>query len=102
MFDFLTNLTSTFKVANIEQKRVILTAFAKKITLKDTKLNIEPFEWFEAIKKNDMGINLKNPTFELQQIMKMNLKKDENEQFEQLSSRWLAIINDIRTEIYRI
>ena len=90
VFDFLTNLTSAFKVANNEQKRAILTGFAKNITLKDAKLSIEPFEWFEAIKKNNMGIDLKNSTFELPQMSKTRTKKAENEQFEQLCSTWLG------------
>lgn len=90
VFEFLTNLTFTFKNANIEQKRAILTGFAKKITLKDKKLSIEPFEWFEAIKKNDMGIDLKNSTFELPEMSKTRIKTAENWQFGQLCSGWLG------------
>jgi DNA invertase Pin-like site-specific DNA recombinase len=90
VFDFLTNLTSTFKLANTEQKRAILAAFAKKITLKDAKLSIEPFEWFEAIKKNNVGMDIKNLTFEPEEMSKTRTKKAENSSLLESCSGWLG------------
>ncbi|MCL5070824.1 MAG: recombinase family protein [Actinobacteria bacterium] len=96
VFDFLTNIKTTFELANTEQKRAILDAFAKKITLKDAKLNIEPFEWFEKIKMNNVGMDIKSLTFEPEEISKTRTKIAENGSLSEICSGWLSIVVRIK------
>ncbi|MBC8390721.1 MAG: hypothetical protein H8E13_22060 [Actinobacteria bacterium] len=54
VLDFTTNLKNKFINADFSHKKLILQAFAKKMTLIDNKLIIEPNEWFEPLLENNV------------------------------------------------
>lgn len=90
MGKFVTNLKSNFIKADYAQKKVILNAFAKKMTLLNKELIIEPYEWFKPIAKSNVDKGLLNSGLEPEKVLNLSSKSIKNKEFSTLRSAWLG------------
>jgi hypothetical protein len=49
-FNFLTNASKCLKNASQEDKKTILSAIAQKVTARDKKITITPYEWISTVR----------------------------------------------------
>jgi DNA invertase Pin-like site-specific DNA recombinase len=93
-FNFATYARSKFLNGGLELKREILAGIGENRKIKNKKLDIVPYEWFEMIGKN-------YPELEAEYLglepMKMSNFENKTEALASIISRWQALLEDFRT-----
>jgi len=84
--------------AGLELKKEILLALGKTPMIKDGKLYIEPNAWFVPIKNNYPALEAEYQGLEPTETP---INKTQTEASTSVRTRWLRIVNNVRTIIER-